>query len=99
MDVNTPNKTLTSLSERGTEESTRLHYLDWLQVLAVLGVYLFHAVHAFDDLADWHIKNVDKSVLGTFFVGFFQSLEAAFFRSPFSYYSNYLKDTTFTPQS
>ena len=34
-----------SQSERGTEESIRLHYLDWLQVLAVLGVYLFLAVH------------------------------------------------------
>jgi len=30
----------------------RLHYLDWLQVLAVLGVFLFHAGHPFDDLTD-----------------------------------------------
>ncbi|MCK4899632.1 MAG: acyltransferase family protein [Anaerolineales bacterium] len=57
--------------EPKTEKSARLRYLDWLQVLAILGVFLFHAVHPFDDLADWHIKNVEKSVLATFFVGFF----------------------------
>jgi glucan biosynthesis protein C len=38
----------------------RLHYLDWLRVIAILGVFLFHAVHAFDD-GDWHIKNADQS--------------------------------------
>jgi peptidoglycan/LPS O-acetylase OafA/YrhL len=27
--------------------SARLHYLDWLLVLAIFGVILFHAVHAF----------------------------------------------------
>ena len=38
----------------------RLHYLDWLRVIAILGVFLFHAVHAFDE-GDWHIKNADQS--------------------------------------
>jgi hypothetical protein len=28
-----------------------------LQVLVILGVFLFHAVHLFDDLADWHFKS------------------------------------------
>ena len=59
-----------SQSESGTEKSARLHYLDWLQVLAVLGVFLFHAVHPFDALADWHIKNVEKSTLATFLLVF-----------------------------
>lgn len=57
--------------KKTTEKSSRLHYLDWLQVLAVLGVFLFHAVHPFDDLVDWHINNVEKSALATFFAGFF----------------------------
>jgi len=61
------------------EKSPRLHYLDWLQVLAILGVFLFHAVHPFDDLADWHIKNAEKSVLATFFVGFFNLWGMPFF--------------------
>ncbi len=62
-----------------TTKSERLHYLDWLQVLAVLGVFLFHAVHPFDDLADWHIKNAERSVLATFSVGFFNLWGMPFF--------------------
>ena len=65
--------------EISTEKSTRLHYLDWLQVLAVLGVFLFHAVHPFDDLYPWHIKNAESSVLVDIFVGFFASWGMPFF--------------------
>jgi peptidoglycan/LPS O-acetylase OafA/YrhL len=45
-------------------KSVRLHYLDWLRVLAILGVFLFHAVHPFD-VTDWHIKNTEQSMLVT----------------------------------
>lgn len=44
-----------------SRDSARLHYLDWLRVLAILGVFLFHAVHPFD-LGDWHIKNAEQSL-------------------------------------
>lgn len=47
-------------------KSVRLHYLDWLRVLAILGVFVFHAVHPFDHL-DWHIKNPEASVPVTLF--------------------------------
>jgi glucan biosynthesis protein C len=47
-----------------TRESVRLHYLDWLRVIAILGVFLFHALHPFD-LADWHIKNAQTSLAVT----------------------------------
>jgi len=67
------------MTEQTSAKPARLHYLDWLQVLAVLGVFLFHAVHPFDDLADWHIKNVERSVLATFFVGFFNLWGMPFF--------------------
>jgi glucan biosynthesis protein C len=40
--------------------SVRLHYLDWLRVLAILMVFLFHSLHVFDK-GGWHIKNVDQS--------------------------------------
>jgi len=61
------------------EKNTRLHYLDWLQVIAILGVFLFHAVHPFDDLFSWHIKN-EKTIMATnFFVGFFGSWGMPFF--------------------
>jgi len=62
-----------------TGKSARLHYLDWLQVLAVLGVFLFHAVHPFDDLYPWYIKNTESSALVDIFVGFFASWGMPFF--------------------
>ena len=53
--------------ESAAKKTARLHYLDWLQVLAILGVFLFHALHPFDELGDWHIKNVEKIDLATLF--------------------------------
>jgi glucan biosynthesis protein C len=61
------------------ERPDRLHYLDWLQVLAILGVFLFHAVHPFDDLTDWHIKNAETTFVINFFVGFFNLWGMPFF--------------------
>ena len=51
----------TTTGSQPERKSVRLHYLDWLQVLAVLGVFLFHAIHPFDDLYSWHIKNAESS--------------------------------------
>jgi glucan biosynthesis protein C len=36
--------------------STRLYYLDWLRVLAILTVFVFHCGRFFD-LEEWHVKN------------------------------------------
>jgi peptidoglycan/LPS O-acetylase OafA/YrhL len=47
----------------------RLHYLDWLRVLAILGVFLFHAVHPFD-MFPWEIKNAETSIAVTLFIVF-----------------------------
>ena len=41
-------------------KSSRLHYLDWLRVLLIFGVFLFHALHPFNTF-DWHIKNAEQS--------------------------------------
>lgn len=43
-----------------TRPSVRIHYLDWLRILALLGVFLIHVAHVFDTL-DWHIKNSQQS--------------------------------------
>ena len=51
------------------KKSVRLHYLDWLRVLAILGVFLFHAVHPFD-MFPWEIKNAEKSIAVTLFIVF-----------------------------
>jgi glucan biosynthesis protein C len=45
-------------------KSVRLHYLDWLRVIAILMVFLFHAVHPFD-FGDWQVKNVEQSEILT----------------------------------
>jgi peptidoglycan/LPS O-acetylase OafA/YrhL len=46
------------------QNSVRLHYLDWLRVLAILMVFLFHAVHPFD-FGDWQVKNAEQSEIIT----------------------------------
>ncbi|WP_432893732.1 acyltransferase family protein [Kribbella sp. CA-245084] len=38
----------------------RLWFLDWLRVLAVFGVFVFHTLRPFDD-GDWHVKNTQTS--------------------------------------
>src|SRR3989304_5505024 len=40
----------------------RLHYLDWLRVLAFGAVFLYHCGRFFDS-SDWHIKNSQASPL------------------------------------
>jgi peptidoglycan/LPS O-acetylase OafA/YrhL len=49
---------------RTQRPAARLYYLDWLRVLAILMVFLFHAVHPFD-YGDWQVKNVDQSEILT----------------------------------
>ena len=44
--------------------TVRLHYLDWLRVLAIFFVFVFHAIHVFD-FGGWQIKNHDQSELIT----------------------------------
>ena len=41
--------------------AVRLHYLDWLRVIAIFGVFLYHSLHVFD-MNPWHIKNSDQSL-------------------------------------
>jgi glucan biosynthesis protein C len=52
---------------RSTPGYVRLHYLDWLRVLAILMVFLFHAVHPFD-FGDWQVKNAEQSEIITIFL-------------------------------
>jgi peptidoglycan/LPS O-acetylase OafA/YrhL len=56
--------------DSSVQQAIRLHYLDWLRVIAILGVFLYHAVHPFD-LTDWHIKNAELSLPLTAFLLFF----------------------------
>jgi peptidoglycan/LPS O-acetylase OafA/YrhL len=49
----------------------RLYFLDWLRVLAVLGVFFFHTFHPFDYLGDWNVLNTDRSLVLTYLMAFF----------------------------
>ena len=44
-----------------TVTSNRRYELDWLRVLAILVVFLYHSTRFFD-LGDWHVKNVNTYV-------------------------------------
>ena len=44
-----------------TDRSNRKYELDWLRVLAILFVFLYHSTRFFD-LGDWHVKNVNTYV-------------------------------------
>lgn len=57
-------------TDSATSEAGRLHYLDWLRVLAILGVFLFHASNVFND-QDFVIKNADQSEVITGIQAFF----------------------------
>jgi peptidoglycan/LPS O-acetylase OafA/YrhL len=48
----------------------RLFYLDWLRVLAVLTVFLYHTLRPFD-FTEWHVKNTDQSLAITILLFFF----------------------------
>ena len=44
-----------------SQPAPRLYYLDTLRVIAILFVFLFHAVHPYDE-GNWHVKNIEYSV-------------------------------------
>jgi glucan biosynthesis protein C len=48
----------------------RLYYLDWLRVLAILTVFLYHTLRPFDFIS-WHVKNTDQSEAITILLFFF----------------------------
>jgi len=47
----------------------RQHYIDWLRVIATIGIFLFHNARAYD-YGDWHVKNALTSLGATQFVEF-----------------------------
>lgn len=66
-------------SQAARQKARRLHYLDWLQVLAVMGVFIFHAVEPFDNLVEWNIKNGERSLPANLYSFFLTPWAMAFF--------------------
>jgi glucan biosynthesis protein C len=54
----------------GAQPAVRLYYLDWLRVLATLGVFLFHAINIFGP-AKFEINNAERSDVIMMIQGFF----------------------------
>jgi surface polysaccharide O-acyltransferase-like enzyme len=50
--------------------AARLHYIDWLRIIAMLGVFFVHATCVFNEV-DFHIKNAELSTVLTVFDAFF----------------------------
>jgi peptidoglycan/LPS O-acetylase OafA/YrhL len=46
-------------------KTTRLHYLDWLRVILIFGVFVYHALSPFRAGLGYHITNPDQSVMVT----------------------------------
>jgi len=47
----------------------RCYYIDWLRVLGMLVVFLFHSAHFFDSI-DWHVKNGQNHIGFDAFIAF-----------------------------
>jgi peptidoglycan/LPS O-acetylase OafA/YrhL len=70
MKTSISNQSKTSNIQAGVAQKTeRLFYLDWLRVLAILTVFIFHSTRFFD-LEDWHVKNAAHYLEADIFVGF-----------------------------
>jgi glucan biosynthesis protein C len=50
-----------SLGDNSGKKSARLYYLDWLRVILLFGVFLYHVIRPFDPLIEWHINNAEQS--------------------------------------
>jgi len=53
-----------------TDKPARLYYIDWLRVLAMLSIFLFHNARFYDSISGWHVKNASTGVGPTILVGF-----------------------------
>jgi glucan biosynthesis protein C len=49
--------------------TSRQYYIDWLRIIATIGIFLFHNSRAYD-YGDWHIKNAQTTLGATQFIEF-----------------------------
>jgi glucan biosynthesis protein C len=71
------------------ETKTRETYLDWLRILSILGVLIFHSAMPYVAEDSWHIKNAETSNLlleSNFFLHLFRMPLLFFISGTVSYY-------------
>ncbi|HSJ55898.1 MAG TPA: acyltransferase family protein [Anaerolineae bacterium] len=61
---------VTTRAGNAVGQAARLHYVDWLRLIATLGVFTFHVMCVFSD-TDFHIKNDVQSATITGLMGLF----------------------------
>jgi len=66
MSDSTPQETGTNI----TDKPQRLYYLDWLRVLAMLSIFLYHSDRLFD-FEGWHVKNGVTNLASSLHISFF----------------------------
>ena len=66
-----------TLTQR-TPARERLAYLDWLRVVALVGVFLYHCLQPFST-DDWYVKNAELSEAITIPISFFGTWGIGFF--------------------
>jgi glucans biosynthesis protein C len=59
-----------SVSNAAPSSSLRLYYLDWIRVLAMFGVFIFHNSRFYDSFVDWHVKNATTNLAASVVVAF-----------------------------
>jgi glucan biosynthesis protein C len=62
-------QTVSQATGNAPGQAVRLAYMDWLRLIATLGVFVFHTTCVFNNL-DFHIKNAEQSQTLTLFVAF-----------------------------
>jgi glucan biosynthesis protein C len=63
---------------KGTAPKNRLHYLDWIRVMAILSVFFYHSDRFFD-YRSYPIQNFTRSIISTIHREFFQIWLMPFF--------------------
>lgn len=48
----------------------RLYYVDWLRVLAMVGIFFFHNARFYDVFGDWHVRNATTALGPSILVAF-----------------------------
>jgi peptidoglycan/LPS O-acetylase OafA/YrhL len=49
-----------AVGSAATTPAPRLHWIDWLRVAAIAGVFVYHSLRPFN-AGDWHVKNAETS--------------------------------------
>lgn len=59
-----------SLPSTASGSTPRLYYLDWVRVLAMICIFLFHNARFYDVFSDWHVRNSSTNVGASVLVAF-----------------------------